>query len=268
MPLLSVRGLTRTYARRRGLLRREPVAALTGASFDIPEAATVGIVGASGCGKSTLVRCSALLERADAGEVLWSGVTVRDSKSLRTFRRSVQIVFQDSATAFNPRFTALDIVTEPLLIQGIAGPAERRERACELLRDVGLSPDWSNRRAAQFSGGQRQRLAIARALALEPRLVFLDEALSGLDLSTQAQIANLLLDLQQQRRLAYVLVSHDIGLVARFADRILVMHAGRIVEQGATAAVLAKAQHPETTRLLQTSTLLASRVSRMAAGAR
>ena len=268
-PLLSARNLSRRYARRRGLLaRREWIAAVSDAGFDVAEGATVGIVGGSGSGKSTLVRCAALLERPDAGEVLWCGRAVADAAMRAAFRRGAQLVFQDSATAFNPRFTALDIITEPLLVQNIGTPAERGERARELMRDVGLSPGWAGRRPAQFSGGQRQRLAIARALALEPRLIFLDEALSGLDLSTQAQIANLLLDLQQQRRLAYVLVSHDIALVARLADHLLVMHEGRIVEQGAAAAVLDHPQHDAARRLVSTSTVFASCVRRMAAGAR
>lgn len=268
-PLLNVRGLSRHYARRRGwFARREWIAAVTAASFDVAEASTVGIVGGSGSGKSTLVRCAALLEPPDAGEVLWSGSPLTGAAARAVFRRGAQLVFQDSATAFNPRFTALDILTEPLLVQNIGSPAERRDRARELMRDVGLSPDWAGRRPAQFSGGQRQRLAIARALALDPRLIFLDEALSGLDLSTQAQIANLLLDLQQQRRLAYVLVSHDIALVARLADRLLVMHQGRIVDQGAAAALLDRPQHPETARLVATSSGFASRVRCMAAGAR
>lgn len=268
-PLLSVRGLCRRYARRRRWLARpEWIAAVADVSFDVEEASILGIVGASGSGKSTLVRCAALLETPDAGQVLWSGAPVTGGDSLAAFRRRVQLVFQDSATAFNPRFTALDIITEPLRIQNLATPAERRERALALMRDVGLSPDWADRHPSQFSGGQRQRLAIARALALEPRLIFLDEALSGLDLSTQAQIANLLLDLQQQRRLAYVLVSHDISLVSRLAGRLMVMCQGRVVQEGATAAVLDAPHHPETVRLVSTSAALASRVRRMAAGAR
>ena len=265
-PLLSVRGLSKRFARRRGLRGREWIAALSDASFEVEEGTTLGIVGASGSGKSTLVRCAALLEDADSGEVLWAGAPVDRDRT--AFRRQAQLVFQDSSTAFNPRFTAAEVICEPMVIQHIGDAAEQMARARTLLRDVGLAPEWADRCPSQFSGGQRQRLAVARALALEPRLLFLDEALSGLDLSTQAQIANLLLDLQEQRRLTYVLVSHDLGLVARFADRLLVMHAGQIVERGATSDVLASPRHPETARLVRSSTALASRMRQMAAGAR
>jgi ABC-type dipeptide/oligopeptide/nickel transport system ATPase subunit len=160
------------------------------------------------------------------------------------------MVFQDAVTSMNPRFSAAEIIEEPLLIQRWGNKSARRSRARELMNEVGLSPNWADRLATEFSGGQRQRLAIARALALRPKLLVLDEALSGLDLSTQAQIANLLLELQSAHSLTYLLISHDLALVARLADSIAVMSAGRIVEQGQTPQIMSSPTHRETQALL------------------
>ncbi len=207
MPV-SVRGLIKNYG---------AVRALDGVDLTIAVGGTTALAGQSGSGKSTLARCLARLERPDAGEI--------------TGTESVQLVFQDAAGSLNPRMRAAEIVAEPLAIRGIPR-AERRRRALELMAQCGLSPDSAERFPFEFSGGQRQRLAIARALTLEPELLILDEALSGLDLSIQAQISNLLADLQEARGLTYLHITHDLTLARRVADHIAVMHRGRITECG------------------------------------
>jgi peptide/nickel transport system ATP-binding protein/oligopeptide transport system ATP-binding protein len=191
------------------------------------------------------------MEKPDAGQVWLEGrdIAQLDSATLMPLRPKLQMVFQDSATSLNPRFTAAEVIEEPLLIQRRGDQSARRTRTRELLQEVGLSPQWADRFAMDFSGGQRHRLAIARALALQPRLLVLDEALSGLDLSTEAQIANVLLDLQASHSLAYLLISHDLALVARLADTVAVMANGRIVEQGSVPQVMANADHAETRAL-------------------
>jgi peptide/nickel transport system ATP-binding protein len=220
--------------------------------FQVAAGTTLALVGESGSGKSTLARCLARLEEADSGEIWFEG---RDILRLRgrdlvPVRRRIQLIFQDSATALNPRFSALEIVEEPLLIQGRGGKAERRNRALELMEAVGLRTDWATRRSLELSGGQRQRLAIARALAAEPSLLIFDEALAGLDVLIQSQIVNLLLDLQVSRGLTYLYVSHDLELMGRIADEIAVLCAGRIVERGNAAAIVAGPRHPHTQALL------------------
>jgi ABC-type dipeptide/oligopeptide/nickel transport system ATPase subunit len=171
------------------------------------------------------------------------------SREMFPFRSKIQMIFQDAITSMNPRFSAAEVIEEPLLIQG-RGLAERRDIAQKLMHDVALSPQWLDRPVMEFSGGQRQRLAIARALTLQPKLLVLDEALSGLDLSTQAQIANLLLDLQSAHSLTYLLISHEMSLVTRMADDIAVMANGRIVETGPTPQIRDDPKHPETKNLL------------------
>jgi len=211
----------------------------------------MALVGESGSGKSTVARCVAQLERPNAGEIWMDGANSggRNSRERLLLRNRVQMVFQDAVTSMNPRFTAAETVEEPLSIMGIDRRL-RRNAVRTAVDEVGLSPDWLDRHLLEFSGGQRQRLAIARALVVRPKLLVLDEALTGLDLSTQAQIANLLLDLQASHSLTYLLISHDLALVARLADTIAVMANGRIVETGPTLEIMTKPKHDETLRLL------------------
>lgn len=253
VPFLRVCGLTKSYVRRSSVLqKRIHIAAVRDVDFEIPTGTILALVGNSGSGKSTLARCVTRLETPDAGQVWLGGTDISrlGNRDLRQFRTEIQMIFQDAVTAMNPRFSAAQIIEEPLLVQRRGSAEERRKRAQGLMDEVGLSPNWADRSVMKFSGGQRQRLAIARALALRPNLLVLDEALSGLDLSAEAQIINLLLDLQVAHSLTYLFISHDLPLVARLADTIAVISAGRIVEQGTTAQVMASPSQPETKALL------------------
>ena len=253
-PVLRVSGLNKSYRRRGVIWHRsdDVIVAASEVEFEIFAGKTLALVGSSGSGKSTVARCVSRLEKPDAGEIWLEGADIAqlDSLALRSFRPKMQMVFQDAVTSMNPRFTASEVIEEPLRIQKRGDKSARRTRAIELMQEVGLSPQWADRYAMDFSGGQRQRLAIARALALTPALLVLDEALSGLDLSTEAQIANLLVDLQAAHSLAYLLISHDLALVSRIADTIAVMAHGRIVEQGLAAQVVDNASHSETRALI------------------
>lgn len=251
-PVLRVSGLSKSYRRKGvGWRRTDLIAAAIAVEFEIFAGQTLALVGSSGSGKSTVARCVTRLEKPDAGQIWLEGADIAqlDSRQLRSLRAKLQIVFQDAATSMNPRFTAAQVIEEPLLIQGQDDKSSRRTRAGELMQEVGLSSQWADRSAMEFSGGQQQRLAIARALALKPKLLVLDEAFSGLDLSTEAQIANLLLELQASHSLAYLLISHDLALVARLADTIAVMAGGRIVERGSTPQIISNAHHAETRTL-------------------
>jgi ABC-type glutathione transport system ATPase component len=255
--LLCVQALRKQYVRGGIWRKRVPVAAVNGVDFEIPRGRTFALVGESGSGKSTVARCVTRLERPDSGRILIRGTNIAQlrSRDLSPFRSGIQIVFQDAITSMNPRFSALEIIEEPLLIQSQRGPVEynrrnRRDLVGALMVEVGISPDWMHRSILHFSGGQRQRLALARALALRPQLLVLDEALSGLDLSTQAQVANLLLDLQAAHSLTYLLISHDLGLVARLADEIGVMSGGQTVEIGPTQQIVTNPNHAATKKLL------------------
>ena len=256
-PVLRVSGLSKSYRRKGAVWQRtdDVIVAASDVEFEIFAGQTLALVGSSGSGKSTVARCVTRLEKPDAGQISLEGTDIArfDSRALRSFRPKLQMVFQDAATSMNPRFTAAEVIEEPLRIQKQGDKSARRTRAEELMQEVGLSPRWADRSAMDFSGGQRQRLAIARALALKPALLVLDEALSGLDLSTEAQIANLLVDLQAARSLAYLLISHDLALVARLADTIAVMAHGRIVEHGPADEVIASAGHPETRALIEST---------------
>jgi ABC-type glutathione transport system ATPase component len=253
-PVLRVSGLSKSYRRKGALWQRTGVVVVAASEveFEIFAGRTLALVGSSGSGKSTVARCVTRLEKPDTGQIWLEGTDLaqRDSRELRSFRPKMQMVFQDASTSMNPRFTAAEVLEEPLRIQKQGDKSARRTRAKELMQEVGLSPQGADRYVIDFSGGQKQRLAIARALALKPKLLVLDEALSGLDLSTEAQIANLLIDLQAAHSLAYLLISHDLALVTRLADTIAVMAQGKIVEQGPAAQVIASAGHPETRSLI------------------
>jgi len=250
--LLIVENLRKFYARRGVLGAKKEVIALQGVSFSIRPQSTVALVGESGSGKSTLAFCLACMERPTSGRIIFQGdeITAFDEKQQRAVRPRIQLVFQDPARSLNLRFSALELVSEPLLVQGRLGKREREDRARALLAQVGLPPEKALRRAEEFSGGQRQRVAIARALALEPKLLILDEALSALDCSVQAQIANLLLELQSSLGLTYLFITHEFAMARHLADEIAVMERGNIVELGAADRVLLEPQHEVTRRLI------------------
>jgi peptide/nickel transport system ATP-binding protein len=266
--VLRVSGLNKSYRRKGvGWQRMDVIVAVSEVEFEIFAGQTLALVGSSGSGKSTVARCVARLEKPDAGHIWLHGIDIAqlDSHELGSLRPQLQMVFQDAATSMNPSFTAAEVIEEPLLIQRRGDKSARRTRVKELMQEVGLPPEWADRSAMDFSGGQRQRLAIARALALKPKLLVLDEALSGLDLSTEAQIANLLLDLQASHSLAYLLISHDLALVARLADTIAVMANGRIVEHGSASQVIANAKHPETLALVAATRVAQTHLAAMGA---
>jgi dipeptide transport system ATP-binding protein len=251
--LVRVSGLSKQYVQRGAFSRRKFVVdAVRDVDLEIQPRCLTALVGESGSGKSTLARCLAMLEQPDKGEIWFDGeeVSLRRGKELASLRPKIQMTFQDSAGALNPRFSAAEIIAEPLEIQRRASGAELRRRVCELMEEVGLSPEWAKRRLLEFSGGQRQRLALARAIALQPSFLILDESLSKLDLITQAQILQLLSDLQSARGLTYLLICHDLTLVKRVADFVLVMHQGEIVERGTRQEVLNSPRHAHTRHLL------------------
>ena len=251
-PLLKVENLVKRYAKRSLAGAREEKLALDGVSFAIFPGTTLAVVGESGSGKSTLASCLAGLESPTAGKIWFEGkdiVKLRE-RARRQVRPQIQLIFQDPASSLNPRWGVFEILIEPLVLQGIYTSEEMKQRAGSLLERVGLSPDIVERPPTELSGGQRQRLAIARALALEPKLLILDEALSALDCSVQAQIANLLMELQSSHGMTYLFITHDLAMAAHLADEIAVMNCGRIVEQGPAEKVLQQPQHETTRQLL------------------
>ena len=253
MNLLDVRHLVKEFTRRRGLLRTgSTVRAVDDVSFSIATGETFGLVGESGSGKTTTGRCILRLIEPTSGDVVFKGEDVlRFSRSrLRQARRQMQIVFQDPYSSLNPRMRVGEIVEEPLVIHRIGTRAERRERVAELFALVGLDPSQLARYPHQFSGGQRQRIGVARALALNPSLIIADEPVSALDVSVQAQVVNLLMELQQRLHLTYLFIAHDLRLVRHICTRVAVMYRGRIVELGATESLFAAPAHPYTQALL------------------
>ncbi len=253
MALLEVRHLVKEFSRSRGLFApRSVVRAVDDVSFTIDEGETFGLVGESGSGKTTTGRCILRLIEPTSGEVRFkSDDVLAFSKSrLRQARRDMQIVFQDPYSSLNPRMRVGAIVEEPLIIHRIGSKAERRARVAELFDLVGLDPSQLARYPHQFSGGQRQRIGLARALALNPSLVIADEPVSALDVSVQAQVINLLMDLQERLKLTYLFIAHDLRLVRHICSRVAVMYLGRIVEMGATDALFAAPAHPYTRALL------------------
>jgi peptide/nickel transport system ATP-binding protein len=250
---LEVRNLGKEYAQTSRFDRSEfRVQAFENVNLAIHDGLTLAIVGESGAGKSSLARCLALLDRPSRGEIYFEGTSVLDlsQDELVPIRRRIQLIFQDPTSALNPRWSAAEIISEPLAIQRIGTKEQRREQALELMRLVGLSPDANSKRPLEFSGGQRQRIAIARALALEPKILVLDEALSSLDRANQETILLLLSDLQAERSLTYVHISHDLELVARIADSVAVMRSGRIVEHKDANELFVRPENSYTRQLL------------------
>ena len=252
-PLVEVRGLTKEFARQKGIFgKATAVRAVDDVTFEIAEGETFGLVGESGSGKTTTGRCILRLIEPTSGEVRFKGedVLAFPKKRLREARRDMQIVFQDPYSSLNPRMRVQDIVEEPLVIHRLGSRAERRARVRELFELVGLDPSHLTRYPHQFSGGQRQRIGLARALALNPSFVIADEPVSALDVSVQAQVVNLLMDLQERLKLTYLFIAHDLRLVRHICNRVAVMYLGRIVEMGDTEAIFAAPAHPYTRALL------------------
>jgi len=252
-PLLEVRDLVKHY-KATGFLARKapPVRAVDGVSFSVGTGETLGLVGESGCGKSTVGRTILRLQDATAGSVSFEGrdFLALEPAALRETRRRLQIIFQDPYSSLNPRMTVGDAIAEGIQIHRLAPAAEIPGRVARLLEEVGLDPGYAARYPHEFSGGQRQRIGIARALAVEPAFIVCDEPVSALDVSVQAQVLNLLADLQARRGISYLFIAHDLAVVRQIAHRVAVMYLGRIVETGPTEDVLARPAHPYTKALL------------------
>jgi len=253
MPLVEVSRLVKHFARGAGLFRSGTlVKAVDDVSFSIEQGETFGLVGESGSGKTTTGRCLLRLVEPSSGNVRFRGENVLafSARRMRAARRDMQIVFQDPYSSLNPRMRARQIVEEPLIIHRLGARAARRERVAELFHLVGLDPAQLERYPHQFSGGQRQRIGLARALALNPSFLVLDEPVSALDVSVQAQVINLLMDLQRQLKLTYLFIAHDLRLVEHICNRLAVMYRGKIVEMAPAASIFSSPQHPYTRALL------------------
>jgi dipeptide transport system ATP-binding protein len=253
-PVLEVRNLKRDYVSSGGFLRpAKTVHAVKGVSFTLEKGRTLAVVGESGCGKSTLARMITLIDQPTSGEILIDGIAASAAHVTKELRQKVQIVFQNPYGSLNPRQKIGDVLAEPLLLNTDLSAADRRDKAMAMLTKVGLQPEHFNRYPHMFSGGQRQRIAIARALMLNPSFLVLDEPVSALDLSVQAQILNLLKDLQDEFGLTYVFISHDLSVVRYIADEVMVMYFGDVVEHRSREAVFAAPEH-EYTRTLFAAT--------------
>ena len=269
VPLLEVRGLRKYFPIAKGMLRRVTgnVRAVDDVSFTVQEGEVLGLVGESGCGKTTTARCILRAIEPTEGQILFrSGDKVVDlapmsSAQLGPLRKQIQMIFQDPFGSLNPRMTLFDNVGEPLLVNGMRSRRERMDRVAELLRLVGLRPEFMHRFPHAFSGGQRQRIGIARALATSPRLVVADEPVSALDVSVQAQVLNLLLELQSRLRLTFLFVAHDLSVVRHICDRVAVMYVGQLVELAPTDAVFRRPRHPYTAALMRAVPVPDPRVS-------
>ena len=253
-PLLAVENLTKHFPIMQGVFRRQvgTVRAVDGLDFEIRERETLGLVGESGCGKSTAGRVILRLHDATAGRIVFRGtdITSVDGESLRRLRPRMQMIFQDPQDSLNPRMTVGSIIGEPLVEHGTVRGRALQERVEELLDAVGLDPGFTNRYPHEFSGGQRQRIGVARALALNPEFIVCDEPIAALDVSIQAQVVNLLEDLQERLGLTYLFISHDLGMIRHIADRVAVMYLGKIVELASSDVLYREPLHPYTRALL------------------
>jgi ABC-type oligopeptide transport system ATPase subunit len=254
---IRVENLVKRYSRRGFGRRANAFAAVDSVSFSILPGTTLALVGESGSGKSSVALCVACLEPVTSGRIWFAGrdAATLPEKELRLVRPQIQLVFQDPANSLNARWTVREIVAEPLLVRGRTTRQEREALAEQMLESVGLAAEYLERKPAELSGGQRQRVAIARVLTLEPKVLILDEVLSALDCSMQAQIANLLTELQQAHGLAYLFITHDLRMAAHLAGEIAVMSGGKIVEHGAVEEILRGARQPETLSLLAASAM-------------
>lgn len=252
MSLLQVKNLKKSYVTKKMLGASDEHQVLKGISFELPENKILGVVGESGCGKSTLAKVLTRLEDFNDGEITFNGRDLR-SISAKEFPHEIQMVFQDPYQSLNPRKKAWEIIADPILVTEKISRAEAKTRAIEMMKKVGLLADTSERYPHQFSGGQRQRLGIARALMLRPKLLILDEPVSALDVSIQAQVLNLLLELQKEFKLSMIFISHDLTVVKHICDETLVLYFGEIVEQALSTKLFANPQHTYTKKLLESA---------------